>query len=156
MGANTDKALRVVLMGGNAKASSTKGAQLSLAALERGMKARFAPSDEVASRKRDMLKNFLAQSFPECLSDGHIDFETLRRTLGDWIEARNERFGLVWPDKAQCMKIIQQPSVATLNPDRAESVNFESTDNIFIEGENLKVLKLMQKMSRSRNAWTSA
>ena len=132
-------------MGGNAKASSTKGAQLSLAALERGMKARFAPSDEVASRKRDMLKNFLAQNFPECLSDGHIDFETLRRTLGDWVEARNERFGLVWPGKAQCMKIIQQPSVATLNPDRAESVNFESTDNIFIEGENLEVLKLLQK-----------
>ena len=145
MGANTDKALRVVLMGGNAKASSTKGAQLSLAALERGMKARFAPSDEVASRKRDTLKNFLAQNFPECLSDGHIDFETLRRTLGDWVEARNERFGLVWPGKAQCMKIIQQPSAATLNPDRAASVNFESTDNIFIEGENLEVLKLLQK-----------
>ena len=102
-------------------------------------------SDDVSTRKRDTLKNFLAQSFPECLSEGHIDFETLRRLLGDWIEVGNERFGLVWPGKAQCMKIIQQSSAATLKPDRGESVNFESTDNIFIEGDNLEVLKLLQK-----------
>ena len=102
-------------------------------------------SDDVAARKRDTLKNFLAQSFLECLSEGRIDFDTLRRTLGDWVEAGNERFGLVWPGKAQCMRIIQQPSAATLKPDRSESLGFESTDNVFIEGDNLEVLKLMQK-----------
>ena len=104
-----------------------------------------ALSDDVATRKRDTLRNFLAHSFPECLSEGRIDFETLRRALGDWVEAGNERFGLVWPGKAQCMRIIQQPSDATLKPDRSESVDFESTNNVFIEGDNLEVLKLLQK-----------
>ena len=102
-------------------------------------------SDDVAGRKRYTLRNFLAQSFPECLSEGGIDFETLRRALGDWVEAGNERFGLVWPGKAQCMRIIQQPSAATLRPDKCESVGFESTGNVFIEGDNLEVLKLLQK-----------
>ena len=102
-------------------------------------------SGDMVSRKRDTLRNFLAQSFPECLSEGRIDFETLRRALGDWVEVGNERFGLVWPGKAQCMGIIQQPSVATLIPDRSESVDFESTNNVFIEGDNLEVLKLLQK-----------
>ena len=100
-------------------------------------------SDDVADRRRYTLRNFLAREFPECLSEGRIDFETLRRTLGDWAEAGNERFGLVWPGKAQFMRIIQQPSVATLKPDRSESVDFESTSNVFIEGDNLEVLKLL-------------
>ncbi len=104
-----------------------------------------ALSDDVAARRRETLKNFLAQGFPECLSEGSIDFETLRHALGDWVEAGNERFGLAWPGKAQCMRIIQQPSAATLKPDRSESVDFESTDNVFIEGDNLEVLKLLHK-----------
>ena len=102
-------------------------------------------SDDVAERKRGLLRNFLAQSFPECLSEGRIDFETLRRALGEWVETGNERFGLVWPGKAQCTRIIQQASAATLKPDRGESVSFESTDNVFIEGDNLEVLRLLQK-----------
>ena len=105
----------------------------------------IALSDDVASRMRDTLRNFLAQSFPECLSEGHIDFERLRRVLGNWVEAGNERFGLVWPGKAQCIRIIQQPSAATLKLDRSESVDSESTGNVFIEGDNLEVLKLLQK-----------
>ena len=65
--------------------------------------------------------------------------------LGNWVEAGNERFGLVWPGKAQCIRIIQQPSAATLKLDRSESVDSESTGNVFIEGDNLEVLKLLQK-----------
>lgn len=102
-------------------------------------------SDDVVARKRDTLRNFLAQSYPECISESQIDFETLRRVLGDWVDAGNERFGLIWPGKAQCMKIIQQPSVAALKPDRERSVNFDSAKNVFIEGDNLEVLKLLQK-----------
>ena len=105
----------------------------------------IALSGDVVSQQRDTLKNFLAHSYPECLSEGRIDFETLRSTLGHWVEAGIERFGLVWPGKAQCMRIIQQPSVATLKPDRSKSVDFESTNNVFIEGDNLEVLKLLQK-----------
>ena len=102
-------------------------------------------SENVAARKRDTLKSFLAQMFPECLTEGRIDFQTLRHALGDWVESGNERFGLVWPGKAECMKIIQQPSAATLKPDRSESINFDSTHNVFVEGDNLEVLKLLQK-----------
>lgn len=102
-------------------------------------------SADVAAQKRGVLRNFLAQSFPECTSEDGIDFEMLRRALGDWVEAGTERFGLVWPGKAQCMKVIQQPSVATLKPERNESIDFESSDNVFIEGDNLEVLKLLQK-----------
>lgn len=104
-----------------------------------------APSDDGTARKCEMLKNYMAQEFPECLSEGRIDFEMLRRALGDWVDAGSERFGLVWPGKTQCIRIIQQPSVATLKPDRGKSVDFESTSNVFIEGDNLEVLKLLQK-----------
>jgi adenine-specific DNA-methyltransferase len=102
-------------------------------------------SDGVASRNSDLLRNFLSQSFPECLSEGRIDFDQLKRALGTWVEASGERFGLVWPGKAECMKIIQQPSYATLKPVRSESVDFDTTGNLFIEGDNLEVLKLLQK-----------
>lgn len=98
-------------------------------------------SMDVAEEKREELK----QLFPEVFSEGKIDFDQLKRVLGDWVEPGKERFGLNWPGKAECMKIIQQPSVATLKPVREESVNFEETENLFIEGDNLEVLKLLQK-----------
>ncbi|MCC7428681.1 MAG: site-specific DNA-methyltransferase [Alphaproteobacteria bacterium] len=100
---------------------------------------------DIAGQKDRVLLNFLAASFPECLSEGRIDFEQLKRALGEWVEPGNERFGLVWPGKADCMKIIQQPSVATLKPARKESVDFDAAGNVFIEGDNLEVLKLLQK-----------
>ena len=65
--------------------------------------------------------------------------------MGDWVEPGKERYGLNWPGKADCMKVIQAPSVATLKPDRNESVDFDTTENLFIEGDNLEVLKLLQK-----------
>ena len=102
-------------------------------------------SDDVAAGKGATLKNFLARSFPECLSEGRIDFKMLQKLLGDWVVDGNERFGLMWPGKSQCIRVIQEPSTATLKPDRGESVNFETTKNVFIEGENLEVLKLLQK-----------
>ena len=68
-----------------------------------------AQSDDVAARKRAVLRNFLAHSFPECLSEGRIDIESLRNALGDWVAGGTERFGLVWPGRAQCMRVIQEP-----------------------------------------------
>ena len=67
---------------------------------------------------------------PECLSEGRIDFKMLQKLLGDWVVDGNERFGLMWPGKSQCMRVIQEPSTATLKPDRGESVNFETTKNV--------------------------
>jgi adenine-specific DNA-methyltransferase len=83
--------------------------------------------------------------FPEVFKEGHIDFSALQRSLGKWIDPGKERFGLNWPGKAECMKVIQQPSIGTLLPLRNESVNFDDTENLIIEGDNLEVLKLLQK-----------
>ena len=102
-------------------------------------------SMDVAAEKREELKRALGQAFPEVFSEGSIDFDQLKRVLGEWVEPGKERFGLNWPGKAECMKVIQQPSVATLKPMRDESVNFDETENLFIEGDNLEVLKLLQK-----------
>ena len=98
-------------------------------------------SMDIAAEKRDALKEL----FPEVFSEDKIDFDQLKRVLGEWVESGKERFGLTWPGKAECMRIIQSPSIATLKPDREQSVNFDETENVFIEGDNLEVLKLLQK-----------
>ncbi len=102
-------------------------------------------SMDVAAQKRDELKLLLVKAFPEVFSEGSIDFDQFKRVLGEWVEPSKERFGLNWPGKAACMRVVQQPSIATLKPIREESVNFDETDNLFIEGDNLEVLKLLQK-----------
>lgn len=88
----------------------------------------------------------LKQLFPEVFTENNkIDFEKLKLTLGENIDVGKERFGMNWPGKSECFKAIQQPSTGTLIPAREESVNFENTENLFIEGDNLEVLKLLQK-----------
>src|SRR5437763_14454699 len=101
-------------------------------------------SMDIAEEKRDELKRVLGETFPEVFAEGRIDFDQLKRVLGEWIESGKERFGLNWPGKAECMKIIQHPSVATLKPVRDKSVDFDQTGNLVIEGDNLEVLKLLQ------------
>ena len=83
--------------------------------------------------------------------EGRIDIESLRNALGDRVAGGTERFGLVWPGKAQCMRVIQEPSTATLQPDRGKSLDFDATSNVFIEGDNLEVLKLLQKSYSARS-----
>lgn len=87
----------------------------------------------------------LREDFPEVFRDGKIDFDTLKRALGEWIEPENERFGLQWPGKAAAFQAVQTPSVATLLPDPDNSVDWDTTQNLIIEGDNLEVLKLLQK-----------
>jgi adenine-specific DNA-methyltransferase len=88
----------------------------------------------------------LKELFPEVFTEGNkIDWEKLKLTLGETVDTGKERFGMNWPGKADCFKTIQQPSIATLVPDREESVDFDNTQNLFIEGDNLEVLKLLQK-----------
>ena len=108
---------------------------------------------DMGKEKRDALKALFPSVFTETKGDKGelvetIDFEKLKAELGrfsDVFEARRERYGMDWPGKKECMKLIQQPSIATLKPDRDESVNFDDTENLFIEGDNLEVLKLLQK-----------
>ncbi|MBU1864570.1 MAG: site-specific DNA-methyltransferase [Candidatus Omnitrophica bacterium] len=88
----------------------------------------------------------LKQAFPEVITEGlKVDIDKLRLTLGENVDAGRERFGMNWPGKADCFKNIQAPSVATLIPSKEESINFETNENLFIEGDNLEVLKLLQK-----------
>lgn len=88
----------------------------------------------------------LKELFPEAFTEGlKVDWDKLRLTLGQSIDVGKERYGMNWPGKADCFKTIQQPSIATLIPARDESVDFDTTENLFIEGDNLEVLKLLQK-----------
>jgi adenine-specific DNA-methyltransferase len=94
----------------------------------------------------DEQKAKLKYVFPEVFTEGgKVDFERLKLTLGDSVDAGKERYGLTWPGKSDCFKTIQRPSMATLVPAREESENFDDTENLIIEGDNLEVLKLLQK-----------
>lgn len=95
----------------------------------------------VAEKTADLL-----HLFPEIRTEGgKIDFDRLKRVLGETADPGKERYGMNWPGKADCFKTIQQPSLATLRPCPEESVNFDTTENLIIEGDNLEVLKLLQK-----------
>jgi len=87
----------------------------------------------------------LRELFPEVFAEGRIDFDTLRQILGDHVDDRPERYGLSWAGKSLARQIAQQPSSGTLLPVPEESVNWDTTQNLFIEGDNLEVLKLLQK-----------
>jgi len=88
----------------------------------------------------------LLRLFPEIRTEGgQIDFDKLKLVLGATIDVGRERYGLAWPGKAECFKTIQAPSMGTLLPTPDESVDFDTTENLIIEGDNLEVLKLMQK-----------
>lgn len=94
----------------------------------------------------DHQKQKLKELFPEVFTEGNkIDFDQLKRTLGEMVDGGKERFGMQWAGKADCFKTIQQPSLATLVPCPEESIDFDTTENVFIEGDNLEVLKLLQK-----------
>lgn len=83
--------------------------------------------------------------FPDIFSEGKIDFEKFKANFSDDINFNNERYVLNWAGKADAFKVLQIPTTATLKPQPEESINFDSTQNIFIEGENLEVLKVLQK-----------
>lgn len=93
----------------------------------------------------DEQKAKLKELFPEVFAEGKIDFDKLRLTLGDEVDDGVERYGMNWHGKRDCFKVIQQPSAGALKPCTEESINFDSSENLFIEGDNLEVLKLLQK-----------
>jgi len=95
------------------------------------------------SPQQDKL-NWLKENMPEIFTEDKIDCDKLKQTLGENVDG-SERYGLSWAGKQNCFKEIQRKTTATLRPDRSESLNFDDTENIFIEGENLEVLKVLQK-----------
>lgn len=87
----------------------------------------------------------LKQQLPEIFTEGKIDWEKLKVTLGENINFSNERYVLNWAGKSDAFRVMQEPSYHTLIPVEEDSVDFYGTENIFIEGENLEVLKVLQK-----------
>jgi adenine-specific DNA-methyltransferase len=88
----------------------------------------------------------LKELFPEAFAnEGKIDFDVLRQLLGDRVDDGEERYGLNWHGKRAARQLALTPSTGTLRPFPEESVDWDTTQNIFIEGDNLEVLKLLQK-----------
>lgn len=94
---------------------------------------------------RDELLNRLKASVPEAFSDGKLDVDALRALLGDKVEDGPERFTFTWAGKRAAMAMLQAPSSATLAPDPDNSINFNEAQHVFIEGENLEVLKALYR-----------
>jgi adenine-specific DNA-methyltransferase len=95
----------------------------------------------IRNEQLEKLKSVL----PEVISEGIIDFEKLKLTLGEDLSIADERYVLNWAGKSDAFRAIQIPTTATLKPKIEDSINFGTTDNLFIEGENLEVLKVLQK-----------
>lgn len=83
--------------------------------------------------------------FPEAFSEGRIDFEVLKQVLGGAVDEREEKYGLNWHGKRRARQIALTPSTGTLLPCPQDSVDWDTTQNLMIEGDNLEVLKLLQK-----------
>ena len=88
--------------------------------------------------------------FPDVFTEGKINLDVLRETLGEYIDGRPERYSFTWNGKSRARRIAQTPSMGTLRPCPEESVNWNTTRNLFIEGDNLEVLKLLQKSYHKR------
>ena len=100
------------------------------------------------SRSADILAQNIDQLkalFPEVVVEGKIDFEVLKQLLGGAVEEREEKYGLNWHGKRRARQLALTPSTGTLRPCPEESVEWETTQNLMIEGDNLEVLKLLQK-----------
>lgn len=99
--------------------------------------------------KDNLIK--LRRVFPQFIKDNQIDFDALKTFFEkEGILTGEEKYGLNWAGKSNAFKLIRRPSVGTLTPDEKESVDWDKTQNLFIEGDNLEVLKLLQKNYREK------
>lgn len=94
----------------------------------------------------------LKELFPDAFTENGVNFDTLRQLLGDLkvLDEGEEKYGLNWHGKKQARQIALTPSLGTLLPCPEESVDWDTTQNLFIEGDNLEVLKLLQKSYASK------
>ena len=91
----------------------------------------------------DLLK--LQKVLPEIITDHKIDFKKFKELFGEYIEDSDERYNFTWKGKSAALRLAQTPSTGTLRPCKKESKNWDTTENLYIEGDNLEVLKLLQK-----------
>jgi adenine-specific DNA-methyltransferase len=98
-------------------------------------------SAEVLAENVEHLKAL----FPEAFTEGSVDFEVLKQLLGGTVDEREEKYGLNWYGKRRARQLALTPSTGTLRPCPEDSVDWDTTQNLMIEGDNLEVLKLLQK-----------
>ncbi|MBE8714363.1 site-specific DNA-methyltransferase [Sphingobacterium hungaricum] len=98
-------------------------------------------SEDIVANNMERLKEL----FPTIFSEGKLVVEELQALLGDYVEKDKEFYQMTWAGKTQAKKEANKVSTGTLRPNRADSKNWDTTGNIFIEGDNLEVLKLLQK-----------
>jgi adenine-specific DNA-methyltransferase len=98
-------------------------------------------TSEINTERLESLRSLV----PEAFSEGKVDFEKLKVALGVEIDVSPERYSFTWAGKRDAIRILQAPSRATFIPAREESLDFDSTQNIFIEGDNLETLKVLYK-----------
>ncbi|MDN4052265.1 site-specific DNA-methyltransferase [Massilia sp. YIM B02763] len=104
--------------------------------------------NDVEAQSANIVADNLAQMkllFPEAFADGKVQFDTLRQLLGGALDDFEEKYGLNWHGKRRARQIALTPSTGTLRPCFEESVDWDTTQNLIIEGDNLEVLKLLQK-----------
>lgn len=99
--------------------------------------------------KTELAKQ-LQELVPEAVADGKIDVTKLSELLGDDVDDTSERFGLFWPGKLRAIRAAQEPTTATLTPEPDLSKDWDDTKNVFIEGDNLEALKILQKHYHGR------
>jgi adenine-specific DNA-methyltransferase len=112
--------------------------------------ATIQPIDKASpeAQSANLVEGHLAQLkalFPEAFTEGRVDFEVLKQLLGAAVDEREEKYGLNWHGKRRARQLALTPSTGTLRPCPEESVDWDTTQNLFIEGDNLEVLKLLQK-----------
>lgn len=98
-------------------------------------------SKDIVDDNISKLKNI----FPEVFNEDKVDFEKLKQILGENVDIGKERYDFSWPGKSLAIKEAQKTSSGTLRPCKEESKNWDTTENLYIEGDNLEVLKLLQK-----------
>lgn len=87
----------------------------------------------------------LKELFPEIVTENKVNFDMLRQVLGDYVEEDKEMYTFTWSGKGAALRHSQTPSTGTLRPVKKESKDWDTTRNLYIEGDNLEVLKLLQK-----------
>ncbi len=95
---------------------------------------------DIAEADKEKLKAV----FPQCFTEGKLDIDKLLSLCGEYIDSDFEKYKFEWKGKSECYRIAGKRSTGTLRPCPEESVNFENTNNLYIEGDNLEVLKLLQ------------
>jgi adenine-specific DNA-methyltransferase len=105
-------------------------------------------AEDAETKSADLLgENIekLKEIFPEAFTEGKVDFDVLKQLLGEAVDEGEEKYGLNWHGKRRARQLALTPSTGTLRPCPEESVDWDTTQNLMIEGDNLEVLKLLQK-----------